>query len=116
MSGRLSPPRAYKLTDYEPILAAAGDLDTRAILVGGQAVYFWATRYFDRFPALEAFLPYTSQDADYLADVPAARELARHLKSRFCPSPTKGGMLGLSLGDIPLGEDMKVEILDASTG
>ena len=59
---------------------------------------------------MEAFLPYTSQDADHLADVPAAHELARHLKSRFCPSPTKGGMLGLSLGDIPLGADMKVEI------
>ena len=114
MSGR--PHRAYRLTDYEPVLAAAGDLDTRVILVGGQAVYFWATRYFDRFPALEAFLPYTSQDADYLADVPAAQELARHLKSRFCPSPVKGGMLGLSLGDIPLGEDMKVEILGRING
>lgn len=63
-----SPHRAYRLTDYKPVLAAAGTLDTQAILVGGQAVYFWASRYSDRFPALEIFLPYTSQDADYLAD------------------------------------------------
>lgn len=111
-----SPRRVYKLTDYRSVLAAAGDLDAQAILVGGQAVYFWATRYFDRFPELEAFLPFTSQDADYLAEVPAAQELARHLKSRFCPSPTKGGMLGLSLGDIPLGDDMKVEILGRING
>ncbi len=116
MSGLPPSRRVYKLTDYRSVLAAAGDLDAQAILVGGQAVYFWATRYFDRFPELEAFLPYTSQDADYLADVPAAQELARHLESRFCPSPTKGGMLGLSLGDIPLGEDMKVEILGRING
>ena len=111
-----SLPRAHRLTDYKPVLAAAGTLDTQAILVGGQAVYFWASRYSDRFPALETFLPYTSQDADYLADVPTAQRLASQLQSRFHPAPTKGGMLGLSLGDIPLEGEMKVEILGRING
>jgi hypothetical protein len=111
-----APERSYQLADYEPVIEAADRSHIEAVLVGGQAVYFWATRYRARCPELEEFLPYTSQDADYLADEGAARILARSLNSCFHPSPRKGGMLGLSLGHIPLEHGMDVEILGRVNG
>jgi hypothetical protein len=111
-----APERSYQLADYEPVIEAAERSQIEAVLVGGQAVYFWATRYRAQCPELEGFLPYTSQDADYLADEGAARILARSLNSYFLPSPRKGGMLGLSLGHIPLKHGMDVEILGCVNG
>ncbi len=61
-------------------------------------------------------MPYTSQDADYLADESAAIKLAQTLHCKFVRAPTKGGMLGLSLGRIPLHNGMDVEILGHVNG
>jgi hypothetical protein len=108
--------RKFRLADYESVFEAAEQSHIDAVLVGGQAVYFWAMRYRAQCPELDSFQPYTSKDADYLADEEAAEELARTLHSQFCRAPQKGGMLGLSLGYIPLNPEMHVEILGRVNG
>ena len=108
--------RIYELADYESVIEAAGRPDIHAVLVGGQAVYFWAMQYRQRCSELDHYMPYTSQDADYLADESAARKLAETLHCKFVRSPQKGGMLGLSLGHILIEEGMDVEILGRVNG
>jgi hypothetical protein len=65
---------------------------------------------------LDQYKPYTSQDADFLAGEPAAIRLAEALGSKFVRAARKGGMLGLSLGHIPLDDGMDVEILGRVNG
>ena len=108
--------RIYELADYDSVIEAAGHPDIRAVLVGGQAVYFWAMRYRQRCSELDQYMPYTSQDADYLADESSARKLAETLHCKFVRTPQKGGMLGLSLGHIPMNAGMDVEILGRVNG
>lgn len=108
--------RIYELADYESVIEAAGHPDIRAVLVGGQAVYFWAMRYRQRRSELDQYMPYTSQDADYLADESSARKLAEMLHCKFVRAPQKGGMLGLSLGHIPMNNGVDVEILGRVNG
>jgi hypothetical protein len=35
------------------------------VLIGGQALNFWAEKYGSRAPSLETFGPYTSKDIDF---------------------------------------------------
>lgn len=70
------PPLTYE--DTVRILArlhGQGDL----VLVGGQAVNFWATYYLDRAPELAEKAPYTSKDIDFSASHAAVKECAKRL-------------------------------------
>jgi hypothetical protein len=49
------------------------------ILVGGQAINVWATRYLARAAELESEGPFTSKDVDLWGDGKAVRECARRL-------------------------------------
>lgn len=51
------------------------------VIVGGQAVNFWADRYTPDEPELLAFLPFTSRDLDLLADIANAYRLATETSS-----------------------------------
>lgn len=53
----------------------------RIVIVGGQAVNFWADRYTPDEPKLLAFLPFTSRDLDLLADIANAYRLATETSS-----------------------------------
>ncbi len=69
------PPLAYK-TDVEPVLAQIRDLPD-AVLVGGQALNFWADYYVDRLPPRPG--PLTSGDIDFVGPPRAASECAKRL-------------------------------------
>lgn len=68
---------AYRIQDIETILRqlaaaeqaakAAGSYAPRLVLIGGQAVNFWAERYRDIEPALQEG-PFTSKDVDFQAE------------------------------------------------
>jgi hypothetical protein len=66
------------------------------VLVGGQAVNFWAEYYMSRAPELAAHAPYTSKDIDFAGgpeqvESMAARVHGRHwLTPPFDPSPHAG--------------------------
>ncbi len=65
-----------------PILARLADLDRDLVLVGGQAVNFWAFVYEPRVPALAQAGPFTSRDIDFCGDERAVRLCARRLGGR----------------------------------
>lgn len=67
--------------DVKPILARLGkDLTSRLVLVGGQAVNFWADYYSHRVPALAREGPFTSKDIDFCGDKQAVRLCADRLR------------------------------------
>ncbi len=68
--------------DIRPILARLADLDRDLVLVGGQAVNFWAFVYEGRVPALAREGPFTSRDVDFCGDRRTVRLCAERLGGR----------------------------------
>ena len=68
--------------DIRPILARLADLDRDLVLVGGQAVNFWAFVYEGRVPALAQAGPFASRDVDFCGDRRTVRECAQRLGGR----------------------------------
>jgi hypothetical protein len=65
--------------DVRPVLERLSDLERELVLVGGQAVNFWATLYERRVPALARKAPFTSKDIDFCGDQQAVRLCAARL-------------------------------------
>jgi hypothetical protein len=75
----VSPPLTYEQTTK--VLAKLGDVPI--VLIGGQAVYFWADYYQDRLPGLaESHGPFTSKDIDFYGGLEAVQECATRLGGR----------------------------------
>lgn len=74
------PPLTYEQTAR--MLAKLDNLEHPIVLVGGQAVNFWAELYLNRAPALAAQAPYTSKDIDFCGPPGAVRECAARLGGR----------------------------------
>jgi hypothetical protein len=72
-----APPLTYR--DTVRILARLQGLDHPIVLVGGQAVNFWASYYADRVEELRAGAPYASKDIDFEGSHDAVEECARRL-------------------------------------
>lgn len=72
-----APPLAYR--DTAAILRRLGPAASRIVLVGGQAVNFWADYYLDRVDALAADAPFTSKDIDFLGSRASVKECAERL-------------------------------------
>ena len=68
---------AYK--DTEALLIKLGDTADRVVVVGGQAVNFWAWWFQERVPALADEQPFTSKDVDVWGRRKDVPELARRL-------------------------------------
>jgi hypothetical protein len=68
--------------DVRPILAKVADLERDLVLVGGQAVNFWASRYEARAPELAREAPFTSKDIDFCGDQRVVRLAAERLGGR----------------------------------
>lgn len=82
--------------DVKPILEKLQDLKSQLVLVGGQAVNFWADYYASRVPELAADAPYTSKDIDFCGDRRAVRICAERLHGKAiepegpCAPPQSG--------------------------
>jgi hypothetical protein len=63
----------------KPILVQLGTFSEAAVLVGGQAVNFWAEYYAGRVPQLARAAPFTSKDIDFCGGVRAVRLCAERL-------------------------------------
>jgi hypothetical protein len=62
--------------------------DQPHIVVGGQALNFWAEHYAERVPALAAYRPFASTDIDFFGRVDLARVLAERLGAELrVPEP-----------------------------
>ena len=72
MTGRSGPFDIHEAADI--IRQITGD---RLVLVGGQAVNYWAEQYRVEDPAFETLAPFTSADIDFLGRADAVNEIAR---------------------------------------
>lgn len=77
MASSSPPPLSYQ--QAARILARLATVSDDVVLVGGQAVSFWAAYYASRVPALAADGPYTSKDIDFLGPRNVVEECARRL-------------------------------------
>ena len=103
-STNMPPAQRFDFPTYHGVIAAAGDAGLDLVLVGGQAVGYYGSRYQQEYPALDHFAPYLSKDADLLGTVDDGYRLAAVLKARWEINPRKGGMQGLSLGKLTLAD------------
>lgn len=76
-SAERPPPLAF--ADVKPILRRLERIADSVVLVGGQAVNFWAELYASRVPAINREAPFTSKDIDFCGDVRAVRICADRL-------------------------------------
>ena len=78
------PPAAPQLgpLDVEVVLVERGDVVEHIVLVGGQAVNFWAERYSESDSALREKAPFTSKDIDFQGDADAVRTCAERLEGK----------------------------------
>jgi hypothetical protein len=65
--------------DVRPVLAKIADLERQLVLVGGQAVNFWASFYQGRVPVVAQEAPFTSKDIDFCGDQRSVRSCAERL-------------------------------------
>lgn len=90
-------PLSYR--DVEALLRRLGDSVSNIVLIGGQAVNFWAEQYLDRAPELGAHGPYTSKDIDFCGSRDSLVECARRIGGRallpvdFDPTPNSGQLV-----------------------
>jgi hypothetical protein len=68
--------------DVKPILAKLADMGREFVLIGGQAVNFWATMYESRVPELQQEGPFTSKDIDFCGDRASVQISASRLGGR----------------------------------
>jgi hypothetical protein len=69
----------WSLRDFQQILASGSAPGQHWIVVGGQAVNFWASHYLADEPELTSFEPFTSKDLDLVGDRNDVEALAKVL-------------------------------------
>ena len=72
-----TPPVGY--LDAAEVLKKLTNLEHPIVLVGGQAVNFWADFYENEAPQLADHAPFLSKDIDFVGSPDAVRECARRL-------------------------------------
>jgi hypothetical protein len=79
MASPSAPPLTYEQTT-RLILSKLKDLESSVVLIGGQAVNFWASYYAEKLPPdLAALAPFASKDVDFCGLRAAVTECARRL-------------------------------------
>jgi len=68
-------------SDFHPVFSELKSL--QGIVVGGQAINFWANLYRHRCPELDNYVPFESRDLDIQGDIQLARKLNKKLGWRM---------------------------------
>ena len=89
----------YRLDQFDRVLALRNRDGIPYLLIGGQAVNFWAGLYAIRESAIAELKPFTSEDIDFKGDRADVEHIAEQLKLRAV-LPGKVGMTALA-GSIP---------------
>lgn len=72
----------FSISDVDALLELIySNPSGRIVIVGGQAVNFWADRYAPEEPKLHLYRPFTSRDLDLLASIANAYRLASEARS-----------------------------------
>ena len=95
---------SFSLEQFIAVLGACEEIGHPHVLIGGQAVYFWATRYVDEETSLEQLRPFTSSDIDFHGGRTDVLRLAEKLgrRAEFPPAhvlTSLVGMIPLTIGN-----------------
>lgn len=87
--------------------------ESEFVLIGGQALNFWAEQYSDRAPSLQAFGPYTSKDIDFCGQRDVVMTCASLLggQSSFPVQPVRTEVIGKILFPMGAGDEMEIDVL-----
>lgn len=94
----------FSLEQFRAVLGVRDQAGQPHVLIGGQAVYFWAARYAATEPALEQARPFTSADLDFHGGRSDVLHLARQLNlTPHFPPPVAmtalAGIIPIQVGD-----------------
>ena len=107
----------YRLEQFGQVLNLRNRDNAPYLLIGGQAVNYWASRYLEKEPLLGELSPFTSEDIDFKGDRGDVESMARQLKLQpNFPSPV--GMTAL-VGSIPFRSgdiDSNIEVVRSIPG
>jgi len=70
----------FSLRQFSEIFKIRDEHGNPYVLIGGQAVNYWAERYFPQEPQLEKLQPFTSEDIDFKGDRADVQRIARQLQ------------------------------------
>jgi hypothetical protein len=107
----------FSLDQFSEILNLRDSAGNPYILIGGQAVNYWAERYLEWEPQLQNMRPFTSADIDFHGTAQDVRHIAGQL-GLTAGYPAKGAMTALA-GVIPLkieGEPANIEVVRSVPG
>jgi hypothetical protein len=82
--------KLFELSDYVDVPAAVGAADLDLIMVGGNAVSFYAEKYRLTCSELNSLLPVLSKDTDWLGSVEAGMKLANPIEGELETKPAEG--------------------------
>jgi hypothetical protein len=82
----------FDLSALQPVFLAIERAGLDVILVGGHAVSFYATKYRQRCPELQAYLPLLSKDGDWIGSINDGLRLAAILQLEW--NPNRRGIQG----------------------
>jgi hypothetical protein len=71
---------SFTLDQFGDVLKVRDAAGRPYVVIGGQAVNYWATRYLKDEPALLAWQPFTSNDLDFRGNRDDVMRIAAHLK------------------------------------
>jgi len=96
---------SFTLEQFGDVLRVRDAAGRPYVVIGGQAVNYWATRYLKEEPALAAWQPFTSKDLDFRGNRCDVLRIAAHLKrpARFPHKKLMTAFAGAILWSI--GED-----------
>lgn len=96
----------FFLDQFSEILKVRDAAGKPYILIGGQAVNYWAERYLEREPQLKSLGPFTSADIDFNGTAADVRRIAEQLALTPAYPPkvmmtALAGVIPLRIGDEP---------------
>jgi hypothetical protein len=98
----------FSLHQFSEVFRIRDEAGRPYILVGGQAVNYWAERYLSSELELTSMQPFTSQDIDFKGDQDDVRRIPEQLESQPAYPPkvamtALAGIVPIQIGDKKVG-------------
>lgn len=95
----------FSLHQFSEVFKIRDETGQPYVLVGGQAVNYWAERYLTREPELNSLRPFTSEDIDFKGTHDDVQRIARQLESHASYPPkvaltALAGQVPFQIGDL----------------
>ena len=94
----------FSLHQFSEVFKIRDSAGRPYLLIGGQAVNYWAERYLSREPELQSLQPFTSQDIDFKGNREDVQRIAQQLESSPAYPPkvamtALAGVIPVQIGD-----------------